>query len=795
MPDTPTLPMSADLRLPCPLSDATDRRRCGQKAVSLAQLIKAGHRVPDGFVVPPDGVVDHGNLGAALAGLGPGPYAVRSSGVAEDLEDASFAGQFETVLGPSSLDEVIDAIAAVRASATSGRARDYRAARGHDDAAMAVIVQRLVPARTSGVAFSANPVTGDDEVVIEAVAGLGDRLVGGQADGDRWVDAGDGPKAQVDTGVLDRKLATEVAALVRRVAAERGQPQDIEWVAADGELFLVQARPITALPRPPHIEIPEGRWMKDVGHFSGPMTPMGASILLPAYEEAVGLAICEDFAAPLETIRHRSFGGELYTQEVDFDGKHRPEAPPPWWLMAIVIRLVPSMRRRMKAAAAALPKLDEYPRLWETTWRSECIARIEAAQAFDLDAATDAELLRELDRVIDEVLRVHVQIHFRLTVPNVVGVHDLVQCCRELLGWDVPKTMNLLGGLSTASTAPVREIETIAARVSPELLARGLAAVLDGDAGPDLRAWLDRWGLRTINADPGEPSFAERDDLILGLLRGVSSSPAAQLAELRKSTRAEALAALAGEDKARFEAALAYAERVYPQREDNVPYTEGLSCGVVRRVLLAIARRLVATGALAAVEDVAYLERGELRPALEGSDDAVTVRERVRRRQAERAWVRAHPGPLVHGPAPVPLPDIRGIPRYARRTISAMLWAIEHELTPPTPSASDGETLAGVGGAPGRYRGPVRVIRSHAQLHQLQPGEVLVCPTTDTNWGPFFSTAGALVLDGGGILSHPAIIAREHGIPAVVATGRATAMLRDGQIVTVDGTTGRVQLG
>jgi pyruvate,water dikinase len=123
-----------------------------------------------------------------------------------------------------------------------------------------------------------------------------------------------------------------------------------------------------------------------------------------------------------------------------------------------------------------------------------------------------------------------------------------------------------------------------------------------------------------------------------------------------------------------------------------------------------------------------------------------------------------------------------------------MLWSLDHEDTPPEPSeGADGE-LSGVGASSGRYTGRVRRITTEAELERVRTGEVLVCPTTHSSWTVVFGHIGALVTDGGGMLAHPAIVAREFDIPAVLATGRATSSLRDGQIVTVDGSAGRVRI-
>src|SRR5688572_22312108 len=121
--------------------------------------------------------------------------------------------------------------------------------------------------------------------------------------------------------------------------------------------------------------------------------------------------------------------------------------------------------------------------------------------------------------------------------------------------------------------------------------------------------------------------------------------------------------------------------------------------------------------------------------------------------------------------------------------MAAAMWAMNEELGAPTAKHSDDGALCGVAVSPGRYTGRARVIRTEAQLCELEPGEVLVCPTTHSSWTVAFSKVGALVADGGGILSHPSIIAREHGIPAVVATISGTSSLRTGDRVTVDGNT------
>jgi phosphoenolpyruvate synthase/pyruvate phosphate dikinase len=282
------------------LSEAAilDQSLFGAKAANLGRLASAGFPVPPGFVVTP---AAEGHLRDAspqmlesAAALGACRFAVRSSGTAEDLEDASFAGQYETFLNvcPEGLPE---AVARVFASASAPRVSAYKEDRaevtGEDEhPPMAVLVQVMVEADSAGVAFTADPVTGRrDEVVITAVRGLGEKLVSGEAVGDEWVARGeDATPRRESKGAITRRLALEVAGLARRVEAHFGCPQDVEWAISGGALYLLQARPMTALPEAVEWEPPApGYWMRNfrLGEWlPEAMTPLFADWLLALIE-------------------------------------------------------------------------------------------------------------------------------------------------------------------------------------------------------------------------------------------------------------------------------------------------------------------------------------------------------------------------------------------------------------------------------------------------------------------------------------------------------------------------------
>lgn len=784
---------------------AADPEVAGRKAATLARLRADGFAVPDGFVVPAHACGDLGQAGVtsavqdALAAMGDTAVAVRSSAVAEDLDDASYAGIYETVLGVEGPDAVIEAVRRCVASSAADRVAAYASGPAGP---MAVLVQRMVDADAAGVAFSADPVTGERDVaVVSAVRGLGDRLVDGAAVPDEWTVRGDdvGERSTTERS-LDVDRVRAVAALARRLEDHRGSPQDVEW-AWDGEqLWLLQSRPITVLPRKPELDRPDsGTWMKDQTHYPEPVTPFGASIYLPALEAGIS-GMCDEFGLLIESVEQRSLGGEIYGRPVPAGGKEGP--PPPWWLLAALSRVVPPIRRRCAAARRAVQAglLEDLPRRWRDEWREQFMADAERLSAPDMEGLDDDALLARLDESIDLLHRGQ-QVHFRLFLPFLLPVHQLVETCGELFGWDTARTLGLVAGRSEASTAPTRALRALAERLAEEPAAEkavealDLAALADvPDAWTAFEEYRRRWGVRAAGYDPGSPTLTEQPHLLLRWVRDAMAGLDEEASAHDGAGISEARAALADrsdDERERFEAALARAEAVYGLREDNILWTDNVPCGVIRLVAVEIGRRLHERGLVDAPDDVAFLEVDDVRRAFrEGVDE----RETARRRRAERGWVAAHPGPPFLGGEPTPPPDVRGLPREARVINAAMMWAMGEEYPPPGEdgAAAADALLGGVGASPGVYTGPARVVRDESQFAKLQPGDVLVCRITTPSWSVLFGRAGAVIADGGGALSHSAIVAREHRIPAVLATGAATETLRDGQLVTVDGAAGLV---
>ena len=816
-----------------------DADSVGAKAANEAEMLNAGLPVPRGLVLttrafdrfvetnglapsaPPERVATAeipDDISAALRvgfeALGNVPLAVRSSAIAEDLPDASFAGQYETILDVRGAEALGEAVRRCWASAFSHHVVAYRESHGLPATAMAVLIQELVPADAAGVAFTANPVTGSrDEVVINAVQGLGNRLVSGEVSPDEWTVKGSEAHCRsAPEGSIDAEQAKAIARTARHVQHHFGRPQDIEWALAEGRLLLLQTRPITTLPEevpkriPLPVEPPPGYWQHDASHFPQAVYPMSRLLMDPI--KAAITTWVEAFGYLMDGLELMEIGGWLYQRMVPLGGKEGPALP--GWAMWLMVRLMPMARARIRRSVEAVrsDRPGHYIERWYLEWQPELAARIAELRDVDLPPRSDAELTAHTDATLDLLARgieVHAYAHGALACV----LYEASTTCRELLCWEDDKVLELVNGTSFKSTEPARKIHQLVLKAREQPALEDLLERIDegtmariAEAAPafaeELQEYLKKYGCRILT-ELAEPTLAEMPNLVLAQIRGQIESgydpdrDHARLAERRAEAAAGARAMLAERppELERFERALERALKAYPVREDNEFFTLSCPLALVRYAILEIGARLADRGVIEERDDVFFLEHEEARSALHGGDD---LRELVRRRKAERAWAQAHPGPPSYGEEPGPPPSFDFLPREARLLMEALLWSFDKIFDYETSGRVQqlGGPLAGIAASRGSYTGTVRVIMHEGDFDKLKPGDVLVCPATSPVWSVLFPNVGALVTDKGGILSHPAIIAREYGVPAVVAMGNATSLLRDGQIISVDGDAGTV---
>ncbi len=554
-------------------------------------------------------------------------------------------------------------------------------------------------------------------------------------------------------------------------------------------------------PIPVSAEPPPGFWLSNARAIPHPLSPMTCSVMLPQLNAGARYAF-DEFGSLLQSIENRVIGGWLYIRYIPFGG-HEGVPPAPEVMAERIKRCI---------LAVQTDKAGQVIDAWYGDWQPKLARRIAELRDMPLAELTEAELDAHMSSLNELSLKAW-RVHFTLAFAYIYSLYELVIACRDLLAWDEGRALQLVSGLSSKTTEPARRLGELARLAKERPVLTSLLERLDDDGAGEmisrlpqidpefanaLAAYQKKYGICALNTELADLTLAETPMIILGLIRDQmrrdydSAAEATHLEEQRQSARAEAVANLDKVDCTRFEWVLDRAARAYPIREENEFFTISVPIALQRYCVLEMGRRLVEKGIIQQVDDIFFLEIEEARAALGSIGDHQAL---VTRRRGERAWVEAHPGPNTYGKPPAP-PTNDALPPEVRFAKSATAWQIETMIAPVMSGRTQAKwaALTGIPASQGNYQGRVCIIRNESEFGKLRAGDVLVCPTTSPVWSVLFSSIGALVTNYGGILSHPAIIAREFQIPAVVATGNATELLQDGQIVKVDGTRGTVEV-
>jgi rifampicin phosphotransferase len=754
--------------------------------------------------------------------------AARSSATAEDLPGASFAGQQETYLNVRDVGALMEAVKACWASLWTARAMAYRARQGIDPASvsLAVVVQQMVPAEAAGMLFTADPVSGRrGRIVINATWGLGEAVVGGQVTPDTLVvdkasgrllsretadkevmtvytENGTGeravPEARRRLPVLDDEAAAELARYGARIEELYGSAQDIEWAYADGEFFIVQARPITNLPPPPPKDAvweppyPGSAWWRRqvVENLPEPLSPLFDELYL---REGLELSIdgLMDFLG-MTYLRIEDFMDRPVFATVNGYAYLRADYKLGWTGLPKMLRaLIDELRVLFGGETSAY---------WSERALPSYLDTIERWKGLDPSNAPDERLLAGVRELALEDARYWFACALMIARAKVtdalLGRFLTMAAPHRALTSGV-----FLRGFPSPTVDAETELEVLAGRVrgSEELRtlvaatpAADLPEALEGTpAGRDwlvaFAQYLDRYGHQVYNLDFVVPTQADDPLPVLLSLKAMVGQPERDPRARQRAIVAERDARV--EETARsfdplrrrlFRLLLGWAQRFGPDREQALFYM-GAGWPTLRRLALELGRRLVDGGALATAEDVFFLETPEIAAAIAAraggqsrSELARLARERNELREARK---RLHPPPVVP-------PDHKL--RFGPFDMS--VWETQRHNEPA------GAVLRGFAVSPGQVTAPASVIRSPADFLQMEPGTILVCSTTTPAWTPLFSQALGLVTDVGGVLAHGSIVAREYGIPAVLGTGIATTRIRSGQTILVDGDAGTITL-
>ncbi len=777
----------------------------------------------------------------AYARLGGGDLsvAVRSSATAEDLPEMSFAGQQETYLNMRGEAMVLDAIKRCWASLWTARAIGYRALHGvaPQDVSLAVVVQELVPADAAGILFTANPLTGvRNQMMINAAWGLGETIVGGQVTPDTIVVEKVSGKIIEQTineknvmtvctlegtheepvpgekrkkAVLTAEQATELAHLGEQIEKLYDRPMDIEWAIKDGQFFVVQARPITALPESVarqqatqaiewKLPNPKGRYYRSSVFelLPDPISPLFATLGLPAWEKAMNelmksVGMADTFPMSMPIINGYGYYG-------------------------LTLTAAQTLKAALATPYILLVKFPGVLRSAQVRWqeeRSRYAKLVKKWQAKDLTSALAKDLLGGVRVITDEAAQYYLTIQGGILPAAYMSEFFFTQVYNTFLkGHHGPAALTFLLGFDSTPIQAEKSLYDLAqwAREQAELSAALVNMSSEqfreayhdrfvlGAADEGLeKGWpefwrrladhLARFGHTISDLDFAKPVLVDDPGQILETLKFFLSDQAPnpyerqeEASAARKQATRTMVARLRGFRLTTFQRLVEWAQRLAPLREDALADV-GLGWPVVRQMLEEIGRRLATRKMINIPDDIFWLTIDQLQDAANALDIGQTqtdyqaiIAERRATWEKERA---------LTPPVALPIKD------------GARFLGIDFtNVMPARTNQAEGDVLKGIAASPGKITGVARVIHGPTEFDQMRQGDILVARITTPAWTPLFALASGIVTDVGGPLSHSSIVAREYHIPAVLGTGVATERLSSGQHVTVDGDAGTVTL-
>ncbi|MFO0695501.1 MAG: PEP/pyruvate-binding domain-containing protein [Polyangiales bacterium] len=771
----------------------------GGKARGLADLIRMGLDVPRGFVVV--GATAESSLDGlreAYRTLGGGKVAVRSSAVGEDGVEASFAGQFETILGVEGEEALEGAVRRCLASLGSARASAYREART-DDAGrvMCVVVQRMVDAAAAGVLFTVDPVTGRrDRLVIDAVRGLGEALVSGHATPDHYELRPDGSVARRELvgeqPILSHAELVALASGARLAAAREGRPLDLEWaIDRDGGIHWLQARPVTHLLGDPReldtVPGPGDIWTKcNIGEMMpGAVTPLTLSTTARGID--VGMQRAYAKIGSVKGVRNdeavyvASFGNHLFLNLslLAALGRYTFLSRPDDVALAVCGRLVPELEMGEPASFArrllgTLHYVRSFTAIPAARERLETLAAGFAIPR----PAKPLEAWRAIDSRFDALYTAY-ELHLVSSsgagamAPLLLGitaegkepteahharVAELLSGATEVESADIAMGIDTIVEALLAAPDVARIFEGLDDAEALELL----RSPRSGGAGRAFAAYLARHGHRSVR----EAEMRQREWRVdpLPVVKSVRASLRARARGHVSGARPRGVDPASLSHPMRRLVRLAHAGVRSRERSKSLLIRISAEFRDAYRTL---GERMVENGMLPDADLVFFFTHAELGRQCSAPSDAAVAHAEARRRV---------------------LPVQMGF------TFEEIFRGVPEPIEVPTHSGEAALELVGKPVSPGIARGLARVARTLDEASAVREGEILITPITDVGWTPCFAVIAGLATDIGSAVSHGAVVAREYGMPAVVNLRDATLRFRTGDRVILDGTRGTLRL-
>ncbi|MBT7189528.1 MAG: hypothetical protein HN916_04995 [Anaerolineae bacterium] len=821
----------------------------------------------------------------AYGWIGAPPVAIRSSATAEDLPDMSFAGQQDTFLNVIGAENLTDAVVNCWSSLWTARAIGYRARNEvpHEDVSLAVVVQKMVEADVSGVMFTSNPLTGKrDEIVIDATFGLGEALVSGQVEPDNYVVASDshlkgdchfmitsktlGAKATIIRGDVKGGITTtnaeqaqiqacpdevilQLAEIGQKIAEEYDFPQDIEWAytltpaslplsrkagkgsssearTGEGNLFILQSRPITSLfPLPENLPQTPLKTLFGFHVVQGilePLTPLGLQTMqsvLSGGARVFGNDLTHETQNAFHEAAERLWIDMTSIIKHPIGHKISPTAiksidPAVAQIFESLLkepdfapsRQHPKLRSIVKLLKFAIPFWGRIFGYWRVPEKgadyffnvtdkivAKTTARSQPTGDVWADFKTSLSLWHEARNIFPDTA---VPIGVSAIVASMVPFFGILQRFSKAIGepqlyleiaHGLPHNVTTEMDLFLWETAQKIKADKASADRFAGMPAFQLAIDYQQDTLPSIAQqsvaqFMSRYGMRGLGEiDLGRPRWRDEPLHIIQTLQSyleINDTALAPNLVFKKGAEAAELAGKhfemqvrklkGGKLKSRLVRWGIRRYRALAGLREAPKFFAIQMMGIIHQGLRQSGKNFIEMGLLKEIDDLFFLKIQELEAIAESKTITDDIRETIAMRREARA-------------------------REMRRKQLPRVLLSDGRAFFDGMRSVDNDGIFGDPVSPGVVEGIVRVVLNPHET-QLQPGEILVCPGTDPAWTPLFLAASGLVMEVGGMMTHGSVVAREYGIPAVVGVHEATTRLETGMLVRVDGSSGAIEI-
>lgn len=548
-----------------------------------------------------------------------------------------------------------------------------------------------------------------------------------------------------------------------------------------------------------------GVWELEATHLQRPVS-RAMEAVFPVAATAGFREGMERYGMLLDTLEFAVVNRFVYICARAVGAPKGAKGPPPRPIFRLLTKLHPEIRRRVRRIAEVWETKfwREDVKRWDHEWKPAIARENTELQRVELRALTDEQLIAHLERCFDAVRRA-ATMHHSLNCTAMLPTGDFLVHVQEWTGLGPSAVLPLFRGSSRVSQGATDELAALAGALHANAEAQTLlagsdaAAVIDAlvartdAAGEAARRYVDTVGVRILTGyDLADLTGAEMPELLVQNIRAAMTRQEATGNGDVKQREAALRDKVPAQHRQRFDELLAEARLSYRIRDERTYLNDMWSSGLARRAILEAGRRLAAQGRLHDAGHAVELTPAELASMLRGGHDRSADQASADARF--RTTHTSDDAPQFLGGTPSGPPPAEWFPPAAARAERAVRMVMGEMFASLGKQQQTAAKVSGFAASPGDVVGIARLVLAPHDMTRVRKGDVLIARATTPSYNALLPLLGGIVTDRGGTLSHAALVAREYGIPAVVGTGNATELIRDGVRVRIDGANGTVQV-